>query len=188
MATKAQRTFGIVGAVLFLVTSSSLTIAVIFANIQSSKASSNNKQGSNISKMNSKQPTTQPTNKLAGTKLNGFTPVQNVTSLQTEELSPGDGQVAKDTDNVNVDYTGAVAATGIIFQSSLDTGQPVSFPLNGVIQGFKQGIAGMKVGSTRRIIIPSNLAYGTNPPAGSGIPSDAPLVFDVTLHSIGAKK
>ncbi|HSX32179.1 MAG TPA: FKBP-type peptidyl-prolyl cis-trans isomerase, partial [Candidatus Saccharimonadales bacterium] len=84
-----------------------------------------------------------------------------------------------------VDYTGAVAATGVIFQSSLDSGQPVSFPLGNVIQGWQEGIPGMKVGGTRRLIIPAAKAYGASPPQGSNIPANADLVFDVTLHKIG---
>jgi FKBP-type peptidyl-prolyl cis-trans isomerase len=89
-------------------------------------------------------------------------------------------------DTVTVDYTGAVAATGVIFQSSKDTGQPVSFSLDGVIKGWTDGLPGMKVGGTRRLIIPAGQAYGANPPAGSGIPANAPLVFDITLYKVGS--
>ena len=82
-------------------------------------------------------------------------------------------------------WTGAVAATGAIFQSSLDTGEPVSFGLDQVITGWRDGLVGMKVGGTRRLLIPADQAYGANPPSGSGIPANAALVFDVTLHKIG---
>jgi FKBP-type peptidyl-prolyl cis-trans isomerase len=125
------------------------------------------------------------TNKLQGTKLANFTPVSSVSQLEAADTSPGTGAIVKAGDTVTVDYTGAVASTGIIFQSSKDSGQPVTFPLNQVIAGWSQGIPGMKVGGTRRLLIPANLAYGANPPAGSGIPANADLVFDVTLHSIG---
>jgi FKBP-type peptidyl-prolyl cis-trans isomerase len=82
-----------------------------------------------------------------------------------------------------VDYTGAVAATGTIFESSLDTGQPANFPLSGVIKGWQEGIPGMKEGGKRRLIIPADLAYGAS---GNGtIPPNAALVFDVTLISVG---
>jgi len=86
---------------------------------------------------------------------------------------------------VTVDYTGAVAATGVIFQSSIDSGQPVTFSLDQVIDGWKEGMVGMKIGGKRRLIIPADKAYGANPPQNSGIPANAPLVFDVTLYSIG---
>ena len=118
--------------------------------------------------------------------MQNFTPVSSVTSLQTTDLTPGTGATVKAGDTVTVDYTGAVAATGVIFQSSLDSGQPVTFSLSQVIAGWTEGIPGMKVGGTRRLLIPASLAYGANPPSGSGIPANAALVFDVTLHSIGS--
>lgn len=176
MATKFQRTFAISGAALFLLTSSSLTIAVILSNVQNS----HNKSNTGSSTVNPKQ----LSNKLQGTQLANFTPTSNVPTLQTIDLKEGSGQAVKSGDTVTVDYTGAVAATGTVFQSSLDTGSPVSFGLNSVITGWKNGLVGMKTGGVRRLVIPADQAYGANPPAGSGIPANAPLVFDVTLHSI----
>jgi FKBP-type peptidyl-prolyl cis-trans isomerase len=138
---------------------------------------------------NKQADTSQTSNKegrqLQGTKLNDFTPVADVTELQKTDLKVGTGDEVKPGDTVTVDYTGAVAATGIIFQSSLDSGQPVSFGLNQVIKGWTDGVPGMKVGGTRRLLIPAEMAYGANPPAGSGIPANAPLVFDITLHKVG---
>jgi len=122
--------------------------------------------------------------KLQGTKLADFTPVASIPQLQEVDTKSGDGQAVQPGATVTVDYTGAVASTGIIFQSSKDSGQPVSFPLDKVIAGWSQGIPGMKVGGTRRLLIPAALAYGPSPPPGSGIPANADLVFDVTLHSI----
>ena len=127
----------------------------------------------------------QPSVPLQGTKLSGFTPVSQVDTLQKIDLEVGTGKEVKPGDTVTVDYTGALAADGTIFQSSLDTGQPVSFSLDGVIKGWTEGIPGMKEGGKRRLIIPAELAYGGNPPQGSGIPPNAALVFDVTLHSVG---
>ena len=122
---------------------------------------------------------------LAGTKLANFTPVASVPELHTTDTTVGTGAEVKAGDTVTVDYTGAIAATGVIFQSSKDSGQPVSFGLDQVIDGWKEGIPGMKVGGTRRVLIPAAKAYGANPPSGSGIPTNADLVFDVTLHKIG---
>jgi FKBP-type peptidyl-prolyl cis-trans isomerase len=177
MARKRDRAFAAFGAVLFLVTSSALTIAVVVTLVDqhknSAKSSTANTKASN-----------KVENQLQGTKLANFTPTDSVPSLQTVDLTPGTGDEVKPGATVTVDYTGAVAATGVIFQSSKDTGQPVSFGLNQVIPGWTQGIPGMKVGGTRRLLIPAELAYGANPPAGSGIPANAPLVFDVTLHSV----
>ena len=123
--------------------------------------------------------------KLQGKQLAGFTPVPSIPQLQELDTTPGTGAAVKAGQTVTVDYTGAVAATGIVFQSSKDSGQPATFPLSQVIAGWSQGIPGMKVGGIRRLLIPANLAYGANPPQGSGIPANADLVFDVSLHSIG---
>ena len=117
--------------------------------------------------------------------LSGFTPVSKVSSLEKIDTVVGSGQEAKVTDTVSVQYTGAVAATGVIFQSSKDFGtDPVTFALSGVIKGWTDGIPGMKVGGTRRLVIPAEMAYGANPPQGSGIPANADLVFDVELVAI----
>jgi FKBP-type peptidyl-prolyl cis-trans isomerase FkpA len=176
MARRRDRMFALFGAGLFLLTSSALTIAVIYSVIQQHKTANS---------AASATASTTPTTKLEGTALENFTPVSTVSQLQTTDIVAGTGDTVKPGATVTVDYTGAVAATGIVFQSSKDTGQPVSFSLSQVIPGWTQGIPGMKVGGTRRLVIPAALAYGANPPAGSGIPANAPLVFDVTLHSIG---
>lgn len=112
-----------------------------------------------------------------------FTPVSNVASLQTTDLVPGSGASVQAGDTVTVDYVGAVAATGQVFQRSQDFGGPISFGLNQVIAGWRDGIPGMQVGGTRRLLIPAAQAYANHPPAGSGIPANADLVFDVTLHA-----
>ena len=170
-------------ALLFLATASALTIAIVVQGIQSHK--DNSKANTSTNAQSSTQPTKE-TNKLQGTKLSDFTPETGTyDKLQTIDTKVGTGDEVKPGDTVTVDYTGAVAATGIIFQSSLDTGQPVSFPLGNVIKGWQDGIPGMKVGGTRRLLIPAVQAYGANPPANSGIPANADLVFDVTLHKIG---
>jgi FKBP-type peptidyl-prolyl cis-trans isomerase len=146
-----------------------------------------NKEAKTVNNTNTTN-TTQNANsgqKLAGTKLASFTPVETVDSLQVTDLKAGTGTEVKPGDTVTVDYTGAVAATGIVFQSSLDSGRPASFSLNQVIKGWTDGIPGMKVGGQRRLLIPAAQAYGASPPSGSGIPANAPLVFDVTLQAIG---
>lgn len=182
MATsKPTRFFMGFMALLFLATSSAIVIALIVQAMQN-----HNKDDGASTTTTSQTAQAKEGNVLQGTKLNNFTPTGHIDKLQTIDLTPGTGDTVKSGDTVTVDYTGAVAATGIIFQSSLDTGQPVSFPLSGVIQGWQEGIPGMKVGGTRRLLIPAAMAYGANPPAGSGIPANADLVFDVTLHKIGS--
>ncbi|MGH7241063.1 MAG: FKBP-type peptidyl-prolyl cis-trans isomerase [Candidatus Saccharimonadales bacterium] len=116
--------------------------------------------------------------------LDDFTPIEQVSELQIIDRVEGTGDAVAAGATVTVDYIGAIAATGHVFQSSKDFGKPITFGLGQVIQGWGDGIPGMKVGGTRRLIIPAEMAYGSRPPYGSGIPADAPLVFDVTLHAI----
>ena len=123
--------------------------------------------------------------KMEGSPLQNFTPIAKIEALKTEDTVVGTGTEVKSGDTVTAHYTGAVAATGIVFQSSRDSGSPIPFSLNQVIAGWSQGVPGMKVGGTRRIYIPASLAYGSIPPAGSGIPANADLVFDVELVKVG---
>lgn len=123
---------------------------------------------------------------LQGFPLQDFSATQAVDSLQSVDRVMGDGEVVQPGAVVTAHYTGAVAATGIVFQSSHDRpgDQPVSFPLSQVIAGWQQGVPGMKVGGTRRLLIPAALAYGERPPYGSGIPANADLVFDIELVAV----
>jgi FKBP-type peptidyl-prolyl cis-trans isomerase FkpA len=119
--------------------------------------------------------------------IDDFTPVDTVPELKTEDRVPGTGATVEPGDTVTCHYTGAIAETGKVFQSSRDFGKPISFPLSGVIEGWTKGVPGMKVGGTRRLLIPAAMAYGSRPPYGSGIPADADLVFDIELVSIEGK-
>ena len=189
MARKRDRAFALFGAVLFLLTSSALTIAVIYTLVQQHKkpdsgATSTPASQNSESKVDHNN---QQSQVLQGTKLANFTPLASIPQLQEIDTVVGTGDEVKAGDTVTVDYTGAVASTGVIFQSSKDTGQQVSFGLDQVIKGWTDGIPGMKIGGTRRLLIPAAQAYGANPPSGSGIPANADLVFDVTLYKIQHK-
>ena len=102
--------------------------------------------------------------------------------LSWYDLTDGDGvQPAGATSTVEVHYTGWLN-DGTKFDSSVDRGQTISFPLNGVIAGWTEGVGSMKVGGKRKLIIPSNLGYGPN---GNGpIPGGSTLIFDVELISV----
>jgi len=179
-----QRIFAGVMAGVFILSACAFSAMVIYDMSQSRKKNADKTATQQESTANSDQ---AAANASAGKPLEGFTPVATVGELQKIDSKVGDGAEVKAGDTVTVDYTGAVAATGLIFQSSKDSGQPVTFSLDGVIKGWTEGLPGMKEGGTRRLVIPAALAYGSSPPAGSGIPADAPLVFDVTLIKIGAQ-
>lgn len=121
--------------------------------------------------------------KLEGTKLENFEPISEVTELQIIDLKDGDGAVCEPDATVKAHYTGALCSDGTIFQSSLDGNRPVTFGLFQVIQGWQEGVPGMKVGGVRRIIIPSEKAYGAQSPS-KNIPSNSDLVFDIELVDI----
>jgi FKBP-type peptidyl-prolyl cis-trans isomerase len=174
MASRSTRFFALFFAILFLVTSSSVAVAFILASVES-------KDNSKSTSSTSTDHSATSSSDSQGQKLAGFTPVSSVTQLKATDLSVGTGATVKPEDSISVDYSGAVAATGIIFQSS---SSPVTLKLSQVIEGWQEGIPGMKVGGTRQLLIPANLAYGANPPSGSGIPANAPLVFNVTVKSI----
>ena len=108
----------------------------------------------------------------------GSTPV---TELQIIDLVVGTGAEAATGQVVSVHYTGWLA-DGTKFDSSLDQGDPFSFPLGEgrVIQGWDQGVVGMKVGGKRRLIIPPELAYGEEG-FSNVIPPNAELTFEVEL-------
>jgi peptidylprolyl isomerase len=81
-------------------------------------------------------------------------------------------------------HTGKLASDGKVFDSSVQRGQPATFPMGGVIKGFSEGILTMKPGGKRTILIPAAMAYGAAPPPGSGIPANADLVFEIELISV----
>lgn len=179
MVRRRDRIIALIIAIAFFGTSFALSFAVIW------QLYKDNKEAKTVNQQNSTQD--KPQQLLKGTKLSGFTPMDKVDSLQKIDLTVGDGKEVKQGDNVTVNYTGALVADGTIFESSLDTGQPVTFTIKspGLIQGWVDGIPGMKEGGKRRLIIPADKAYGANPREGSGIPPNAALVFDVTLISVG---
>lgn len=120
--------------------------------------------------------------KLQGAELAGFTPVNKVSYLQCWDLKVGTGATATASSTITATYTGALASNGKIFQSSLDSGQPFTTSLSQVIPGWTDGIPGMKVGGTRRLLIPAQYAYGSQ--ATAGIPANSDLVFDITLLAV----
>jgi FKBP-type peptidyl-prolyl cis-trans isomerase FkpA len=115
------------------------------------------------------------------------TPPTSVGVFTQTDLVLGIGPVANTGSRVTVTEMGWLYDTGkpLGKGTQFDSGHTFTFAVGdpGYVAGFSQGIVGMRVGGQRRLIIPPELGYGSNPPAGSGIPVNATLVFDITLTS-----
>ncbi len=110
--------------------------------------------------------------------------ISTESGLRYEDTTIGDGDEAKSGDKVTVHYTGWLV-NGTKFDSSKDRNDPFQFKLGAgqVIKGWDEGVAGMKVGGTRKLTIPADLGYGARG-AGGVIPPNATLVFEVELLGI----
>ena len=105
------------------------------------------------------------------------------TEMQVSDVTIGEGAEAGPGDQVLVHYVGVDFETGEEFDSSWNRGEPIRFPLRGLIQGWQDGIPGMKVGGRRELVCPPELAYG---PAGGGHRlSGRTLVFVIDLLDVG---
>ncbi len=121
--------------------------------------------------------------RLEGTKLADFSALPKVNELQSIDTVIGQGAEVPVGATITAHYTGALAKDGTIFQSSHDFGEAITFGLDQVITGWTKGVPGMRVGGVRRLIIPSELAYGSVR-AAANIPPNSDLVFDIELVAI----
>ena len=103
--------------------------------------------------------------------------------LQYKVLKEGEGKSPKATDTVKVHYKGTLI-DGTEFDSSYKRGEPIEFPLNGVIPGWTEGVQLMKEGAKYQFTIPSKLGYGVRGTPGGPIPSNATLIFEVELIQV----
>jgi len=118
----------------------------------------------------------------------GTKPMTTPSGLQITDITPGTGASPKQGQTAVVHYTGWLyenGAKGRKFDSSVDRGQPFEFPVGAgrVIRGWDEGVATMKVGGKRTLVIPPELGYGARG-AGGVIPPNATLVFDVELLGV----
>ncbi len=112
-------------------------------------------------------------------------PTENVTDLQITDETIGTGAVAAAGDTVTVNYVGALT-NGTVFDASANHGSTgFTFPLGAgqVIKGWDMGVAGMKEGGKRKLVIPASLAYGDRA-VGNVIPASATLIFEVELVKV----
>jgi FKBP-type peptidyl-prolyl cis-trans isomerase FkpA len=116
---------------------------------------------------------------IVGQTIENFNPPYDISELRFEDSVVGDGEVVLAGDTVTINYTGALASDGTIFDSSIGR-EPSTFPLGNLIAGWQEGIPGMKVGGVRRLYIPAALGYGESG-SGSSIPPNSDLIFDIEL-------
>ena len=140
-----------------------------FQSMQAKKTAEANKEGAAFLEKNGARPEVTTT----------------ASGLQYEVLTEGNGPKPTAEDKVTVHYHGTLT-NGEVFDSSVDRGEPATFPLNGVIKGWTEGLQYMGVGSKYKFVIPSDLAYGERG-AGGKIGPNATLVFEVELLSIEGK-
>ena len=143
-----------------------LTLTINTSTIMAQDASSNLAQGQAFLKENAAKPGIHTT----------------PSGLQYKVLAEGHGKSPKATDTVLVHYRGTTI-DGQEFDSSYKRNEPISFPLNGVIPGWTEGVQLMKEGGKIQLFIPSNLAYGSRG-AGGVIAPDSTLVFDIELLKV----
>lgn len=176
---KRDRIFAGFGAALFLISACALTVFVIVQYASEGNKTDTAKQDTNTCNIQ------EPVASTAEANPEVYKPEGAVTSLETTDLTPGTGAEAKAGDCLVMKYYGTLASDGTFFDGNFDKDQALQFTLGKgqVIQGWDQGLVGMKVGGTRRLVIPASLAYGSQSPSAA-IPANSDLVFVVKLERI----
>lgn len=180
MATKGERVFAWVGIAVVVLSTAALSAAVIVEQIITSKSASDAASANASSSLSCVDNLTEPVLDLP-VKFIVNTPV---TSLQTTDLTKGSGTAAKAGDCLVVKYYGSLATNGTVFDQNFTSTKGFAFQLGEgqVIKGWDQGLVGMQPGGVRRLIIPAELAYGSQ--STGSIPANAVLVFEVKLLRI----
>lgn len=155
-------------------------IYLIFNNKPTENNQNNSMQQEEQNSVQNKEQNNSAQNQQENSNPSNFT----VQGMKVQILKEGSSPAAKVGDTVTVNYVGTLE-NGTKFDSSIDRGTPFSFTLgqNNVIQGWELGIVGMKIGEKRKLIIPSDLAYGDNA-VGNIIPAKSTLIFEVDMLKI----
>ncbi len=113
-------------------------------------------------------------------------PADTPSELQITDLVAGTGYAASARDTLVVDYVGVRTADGVEFDNSYDRPFPFGFPLGQgrVVEGWEQGLIGVQVGTQRQLDVPSDLAYGDNPPGGSAVQAGDALTFVIEVRAV----
>jgi peptidylprolyl isomerase len=186
MTRVRDRIFAGFGAALFLITASALTITII-VNAVSNKNSSSDTTSTSQNSTASDASSCDSSASIAAETLavpDVFKPEGDVKTLDKTDLEAGTGATLKSGDCVQVKYYGTLAKNGTKFDENFS--QPTGFQFKlgagSVIPGWDQGLVGAKVGGTRRLVIPANLAYGSQ--AAGSIPANSALVFVVKIEKV----
>jgi peptidylprolyl isomerase len=173
-----HRIFAGMGAALFLVTASALTIAVVYDMVTNKDTTDTTSTAATCS-IDGSIATTET---LTAPEV--YKPSGTASALETTDLEVGSGATAAEGDCLQMKYYGTLASDGTMFDENYTKSTLLQFQLGAgqVITGWDQGLVGMKVGSTRRLVIPASLGYGTE--ASGSIPANSDLVFVVKLVSI----
>lgn len=176
----AKRVFILIAVAGFIFSSAALTLLAVMESNKSAETSSQDDIQKQLQEQMQAQQ--QPSEPLDGYAAEAFDPA-SVTELKVETLKEGDGAVATADSTVNANYFGWTS-DGKIFDSSKKGGAatPIEFPLSGVIAGWTEGLTGVKQGSTVKLTIPADKAYGAED-KGDGRPF-GPLVFIVELKEV----
>ena len=173
MTRVRDRAFAWMGIIIFSVSALALSAAVIIQQLMSNSGSSSTTQNC-----------TDNSTELTLTPPSPYIPKGAVTSLQAIDLTHGSGATAQAGDCLVVKYYGTLASTGMAFDENFTKTTGFAFNLGEgqVIQGWDEGLVGMKVGGTRLLVIPASLGYGSQ--ANGSIPANSALVFVVKLLRI----
>ncbi|HUB93745.1 MAG TPA: FKBP-type peptidyl-prolyl cis-trans isomerase [Verrucomicrobiae bacterium] len=180
MARLRERIFAGFGAILFLGSACALTVFVILQPGSDTTNTTNTASNQTQSTCDINTPVSDTAEATPAP----YEPSGAITSLQITDLTVGTGTAAKNGDCLVMKYQGNLASNGTVFDENYSKAQALQFTLGQgeVIPGWDQGLVGMKVGGTRRLVIPASLGYGST--AQGSIPANSNLVFIVKLEKI----